>query len=68
MDNTLEQRTNKAKATLNRQGLTISAWALKNGFSRNLVIDVIRGRIKGRINKGHKIAVLLGIKEGEIVD
>lgn len=68
MDNTLEQRTNKAKETLNRQGLTVSAWSLKNGFSRNLVIDVIRGRIKGRINKGHKIAVLLGIKEGEIVD
>lgn len=68
MDNTPEARAHKAKEVLNKQGLSVSAWALKNGFSRNLVIDVIRGRISGRINKGHKVAVLLGLKEGETTD
>lgn len=67
IDNTLE-RSKIAKKTIEKQGLTIAAWAKKHGVSKNLVDSVIAGRVKGRINKGHKISVLLGLKEGEIVD
>ncbi len=48
------------------RGISISAWAKANGFRRQLVHSVLCGRLKGRIGKSHNIAVLLGIKNGEV--
>jgi gp16 family phage-associated protein len=53
---------------LSKQGLSMRGWAIRNGFSPTLVRQVIRGECPARFNKGHKIAVLLGIKEGEILE
>lgn len=58
----------EAKAEFERKGISITAWALKNGYSPNLVFEVLAGRKKGDRGQSHKIAVHLGLKEGEIVD
>lgn len=57
-----------AMEKLSRQGLSIRGWAIRNGCSVTLVRQVLDGECPARINKGHKIAVLLGIKEGEILE
>lgn len=51
-----------------RKGISISSWARKHGFPVSTVCQVLNGRRQGRRGQGHKIAVLLGIKDGVIVD
>lgn len=48
------------------QGASISEWAVENGFNPSQVFNVLAGRNKGRRGKSHRIAVLLGMKDGEI--
>jgi gp16 family phage-associated protein len=56
----------EAKAELQRQGVSISSWASANGFSTNLVFEVLAGRKKCLRGQAHNIAVKLGIKDGVI--
>lgn len=56
----------EAKAELQRQGVSISAWAIANGFSTNLVFEVLAGRKKCLRGQAHNIAVKLGLKDGAI--
>lgn len=58
----------KAKENLSKQGLSVLKFAKKNNVSPTLVQAILKGKVQYRIGKSHKIAVLLGIKEGEIVD
>lgn len=58
----------EARAKLRRRGQTISGWAKANGFTERIVHDVLQGRLAGNYGKAHRVAVLLGIKDGEIVD
>lgn len=58
----------QVKEDFSKKGISISAWAKKNGFSREYVHTILSGKRKCNIGKSHNIAVLLGIKEGEIVD
>lgn len=58
----------QAQADLERKGLAISAWARAHGLKIWAVRDVLRGKHKALRGDGHKAAVLLGIKDGEIVD
>lgn len=51
-----------------RKGQSIGTWADKNGFSRPTVTQVLNGRNAGTRGTGHKIAVMLGIKAGEIIE
>ena len=51
-----------------RTGQSIAGWADKNGFGRSLVYAVLNGKKKCIRGESHKIAVLLGIKEGTIVE
>lgn len=55
-------------AAFERKGLSISAWAKSHGLPPAVVIGVLRGTRKDRIGQGHKAAVLLGLKEGEVVE
>lgn len=57
----------QARAEFDRKGLSIAEWARDHGFSRSLVYEVLAGRKKCRRGDSHKIAVLLGMKHGEIV-
>lgn len=56
----------EARAELRRQGVSISQWAIANGFSTNLVFEVLGGRKKCLRGQAHNIAVKLGLKEGVI--
>ena len=58
--------TDQVRADFNRIGKPVTAWARENGFKPNLVYEVLRGRILCKRGKSHEIAVLLGMKEGEI--
>lgn len=66
-DSTCELRQ-EVESRLSRAGISVRRWALKHGFSPSLVRDVIEGKRTCRFGKSHKIAVLLGIKDGEIID
>ena len=55
-----------------RKGQSISAWAKDNSFSPNMVLAILSDdetnpRLKCLRGDAHRIAVKLGIKEGEIV-
>ncbi len=51
-----------------RKGQSIGSWADKHGFDRTTVNQVLTGRNAGTRGIGHRIAVMLGIKDGEIVE
>ena len=55
----------QARKEIESQGISISAWAHKNGLSPRPVYDVLSGRNKGRFGESHRAAVLLGLKEGK---
>lgn len=55
----------QVRLELQAKGVSISQWALANGFASNLVYEVLRGRPAVR-GQSHKIAVALGIKHGEV--
>lgn len=57
----------EARAAIERTGVPITQWAIANGFSPNLVFEVLAGRRNPKRGKTHQIAVALGIKAGEIV-
>ncbi|KAF3999043.1 DNA-binding protein [Glaciimonas immobilis] len=53
------------------KGLSYTAWAKKNGYSANMVIDIVNDNDtnpKRKCLRGecHNIAVALGLKEGEV--
>jgi len=56
----------EAREEFDMQGLSISGWARENGFSANLVFDILGGRKKCLRGQSHRIAVTLGIKQGII--
>ncbi len=58
----------EARNQLRRRGQTVSGWAVANSFTPRLIYDVLNGRLAGNYGKAHRAAVLLGIKDGEIVD
>ena len=50
----------------NRHDTTISGWAREHALPRQIVHDLLHGRVKGRRGMAHKAAVLLGLKDGVI--
>lgn len=56
----------QARIALDRQGVSIAAFARTHSLNKNLVSDLLNGRKKGRRGEAHRAAVLLGIKEGII--
>ena len=58
---------NQAKAELVRRGLSVPQWAKAHKLAAPVVYRVLSGRCLGLRGAGHKAAVLLGIKDGEIV-
>ncbi|MBK5415063.1 DNA-binding protein [Pseudomonas sp. TH31] len=56
----------QAREALNRRGMSIAEFSRKHGLNKNLVSDLLNGRIKGRRGEAHRAAVLLNIKDGVI--
>lgn len=52
----------EARAEIERQGMSLRAWAKMNGYSPATVARILRGEDRCRIGMGHKIAVALGLK------
>lgn len=52
----------QAKERIFSQGLHISEWAIKNGYTPREVSLVLNGQSKGRHGKGFEIAVKLGMR------
>lgn len=50
------------------EGISIAEWSRNRGLSPRSVYEVLTGRNKCRLGEGHRIAVLLGLKEGIIED
>ena len=56
----------KVREEFRAKGITVTAWASQHGFKTNAVHQVLGGKFKCWYGNAHKIAVLLGIKDGEI--
>lgn len=61
---TLEQ----VRAEFRRAGINVSEWARTNNFNRMTVVDVLRGHRQGLRGEAHRVAVALGLKEGDVID
>jgi len=48
------------------KGVSMASWARANGFNKATLSQVLSGCNTATRGQGHKIAVLLGIKDGEI--
>lgn len=58
--------SHEVKQELLLRGLSISNWARRNGFSPELVHQVLNAKKLPIRGKSHEIAVKLGLKEGTI--
>ncbi|MBN8486383.1 MAG: hypothetical protein J0M20_01420 [Burkholderiales bacterium] len=51
-------------AELRNSGVSIAGWARANGFQREIVAQVLAGKLKGVHGEAHAVAVALGMKQG----
>lgn len=58
----------EVKAEFKRRGISIAGWAVAHGVSTSIVHEVLAGRKKGLRGQSHKVAVLLGLKDGEVTE
>jgi len=56
----------QARAALDQKGMSIAEFSRIHRLNKNLVSDLLNGRLKGRRGEAHRAAVLLGIKDGVI--
>ncbi len=57
----------EVKAQLSRRGISVRQWAKANDLKPTTVYEVLEGKQKGIRGEAHRAAVLLGMKEGELV-
>jgi gp16 family phage-associated protein len=57
----------QVRGELRRKGITIARWSRENGFTRSIVYGLLYGRLTGTYGQAHKAAVLLKLKDGEII-
>jgi gp16 family phage-associated protein len=57
----------QVRADFEHRGQSIADWARKHGVSRSLVYEILKGRKKCKRGQCHRVAVLLGLKHGELV-
>ena len=58
----------EVKAEFHRNGISISQWSKENGISVLIVYQLLAGRRVGMRGESHRAAVLLGLKDGEVVN
>lgn len=58
----------EVKADFIRRGMTIVSWCRAHGFNPTLTAQVIAGKRRCHFGQSHRIAVLLGLKDGVIED
>lgn len=60
-------RAERARAAMDRMGVSRRALARALGVHPSIVYEVVRGRLPGVRGDAHKVAVALGLKDGEIL-
>lgn len=55
-------------ADLSSKGISVAKWARAHGLNSSTVRAVLKDKRQARIGESHKAAVLLGIKQGEVVN
>ena len=58
----------QARADIERRGISLAEWAREHGVNPKRVYDVISGRNIGKFGESHRIAVLLGLREGDLTE
>jgi len=56
----------EARSQFSYVGKSIRAWAREHGVQASTVYEVLSGRQQGEYGEAHKVAVLLGIKDGVV--
>lgn len=56
----------EARAELDKRGESQASWARRHGVSKSLVCSILSGRRRCLRGESHNIAVLLGLKDGQI--
>jgi gp16 family phage-associated protein len=56
----------EVRAELRQAGLSLAEWARTHKVSYSLSYELLRGRIKGHHGQAHDIAVLMGMKHGQV--
>lgn len=54
----------EVRQQFNRVGKSVAAWARQHNVNQSLTYQVLNGNKKGLRGEAHRIAVLLGIKDG----
>ena len=58
----------QARADIERRGISLAEWAREHGVNPKRVYDDISGRNIGKFGESHRIAVLLGLREGDLTE
>jgi len=64
----MTKSASEVKDILQRSGLSVSGWAKSHGFSKALVYRVLAANRVPCRGESHKIAVALGMKDGDCSD
>lgn len=56
------QTPESANAWFISHGICKAHWAQAQGFNRMILVDLLRGRLKGLRGEAHRVAVALGLK------
>ena len=58
------------RAEFERKGISVAEWARQHKGNRTLVYEILSGNPRRTCRRGqsHRVAVLLGLKAGELVD
>ena len=68
MDNKRLRTPQEVREEFSRKGISVAGWARQYGLNPSVVRSVLSGGRKCLFGQSHKAAVLLGLKEGEIIE
>lgn len=61
-----QKTAEQVRAEMRHAGLSLAEWARTHKVSYSLAHEVLSGRCKGHRGAAHDIAVLLGLKAGQL--
>ena len=64
----MAKTASEVKQDFEREGKTFASFARAHGFNIQQVYSVLSGKSKAKFGAGHRIATLLGLKDGLIVE
>jgi gp16 family phage-associated protein len=64
------KKPEEVREDFERKGISVAAWAREHKVNKNLVYEILAGNARRRCIRGqtHRIAVLLGLKDGVIAE